>query len=263
MVGDGGAAGAAVGGEFGSATGAPFCGAAGEVWVCMVKLLVCALGSALTPTSETSCGSHSAARRRFPAGRLEPGNPVSGRPRPPHPGDYVVDDPGVLRIPTQCDAGAQLAADNLHGVGQNGSDLRPNRARPVIQKRPRGARPQPLSIQGAETQHFLEDLVRLRIDLFGHGAIRRNDNGTARVEGSRRYLFGDPMSAPTITVVYISPGNASMTPGAMTLAGGGMGPQPVLEVLPPNEYDGVRWRLLFDVAIRVTDSRGAYYNAGA
>ncbi len=43
----------------------------------------------------------------------------------------------------------------------------------------------------------------------------------------------------------------------MTLAGGGMGPQPVLEVLPPNEYDGVRWRLLFDVAIGVTDYRGA------
>ncbi len=34
--------------------------------------------------------------------------------------------------------------------------------------------------------------------------------GTARIEGSRRYLFADPMSAPTITVVYISPGNASM-----------------------------------------------------
>ncbi len=88
--------------------------------------------------------------------------------------------------------------------------------------------------------------------------------GTARITSSTaRYLFADPTTAPTITVVYIPPGNAGMTPGAMTLAAGGSGPQPVLELLPPGDQDGIRWRLLFDVAIGVSDFRGAYYNAGA
>lgn len=87
--------------------------------------------------------------------------------------------------------------------------------------------------------------------------------GTARItSATARYMFADPMSSPTITVVYIQPANASMTPGAMTLSGTGAGPVPVLEVLPPGDYDGIRWRLLFDVAIGVTDYRGAYYNAG-
>ena len=86
--------------------------------------------------------------------------------------------------------------------------------------------------------------------------------GTSHLEGSRRYLFADPNAAPVLTVAYLDPARtAGLMAGAVT-GGAGGGPAPVISTLPESDFDGLRWKVIFDWAIQAQDSRGAVYNAG-
>lgn len=69
---------------------------------------------------------------------------------------------------------------------------------------------------------------------------------TARISGTRRYLFADPAIAPVIEVVYLD-GQAA----------------PVLETEEGFDYDGIRWRVRHDYGVGATDYRGALTDAGA
>ena len=90
--------------------------------------------------------------------------------------------------------------------------------------------------------------------------------GTARIVSPRRYVFADPMVAPCVVVAYLPPGAGDVPqnaiPAAMT-GGGGMGPSPMIDLLPPGRFDGVEFRVRFDTGVAATDYRGGVFNAGA
>lgn len=68
---------------------------------------------------------------------------------------------------------------------------------------------------------------------------------TARMSGTRRYIFADPGIAPTIEVVFLD------------------GQQnPYLESQAGFDVDGVKWKVRLDYAVGAIDHRGAVTNAG-
>lgn len=69
---------------------------------------------------------------------------------------------------------------------------------------------------------------------------------TARLTGTRWYLFADPAITPTLEVVFLD-GQES----------------PVLETQEGFDYDGIRWRVRHDFGVDATDFRPAVTNAGA
>lgn len=69
---------------------------------------------------------------------------------------------------------------------------------------------------------------------------------TARLSGTRWYVFADPAITPTLEVVFLD-GQES----------------PVLETQEGFDYDGIRWRVRHDFGVDATDFRPAVTNAGA
>lgn len=69
---------------------------------------------------------------------------------------------------------------------------------------------------------------------------------TARVSGTRRYLFADPNIAPVIEVVFLN-GNET----------------PYLEMKEGWRIDGTEWKVRLDSGVGAVDWRGAITNAGA
>jgi hypothetical protein len=69
--------------------------------------------------------------------------------------------------------------------------------------------------------------------------------GTARLTGTRRYLFADPGIAPTIEVAYVN-GQA----------------QPFMDQQLGFDFDGIRWKVRMDYGVAAIDFRGAITNAG-
>lgn len=70
---------------------------------------------------------------------------------------------------------------------------------------------------------------------------------TARLTGTRRYLFTNPASVPAIKVVFLE----------------GQGEAPVMEAERGFEVDGMRWKARLDVKPQMFDPKGAVTNAGA
>jgi HK97 family phage prohead protease len=70
--------------------------------------------------------------------------------------------------------------------------------------------------------------------------------GTARLSGTRRYLFADPGIARAIEVAFLN-GQRS----------------PVLEMQDGHRVDGVEWKIRIDFGVAALDPRGAVTNAGA
>lgn len=70
--------------------------------------------------------------------------------------------------------------------------------------------------------------------------------GTARLSGTRRYLFADPMIAPTFEVAFLD--------GQQ---------EPFMEMQDGWHVDGVEWKVRLDYAVAGIDYRGAVTNAGA
>lgn len=68
---------------------------------------------------------------------------------------------------------------------------------------------------------------------------------TARLTGTRRYLFADPSIAPTIEVAFLDGQQA-----------------PYLEVQDGFKIDGVEWKVRIDYGVGGIDYRGAVTNAG-
>jgi phage major head subunit gpT-like protein len=77
------------------------------------------------------------------------------------------------------------------------------------------------------------------------GKMFRDIVDTARMTGTRRYLFADKDVAPTFEVAFLD-GNQ----------------QPQLESQMGFDTDGVRWRVVFDYVVGAIDFRGAITNAG-
>lgn len=69
---------------------------------------------------------------------------------------------------------------------------------------------------------------------------------TARMSGTRHYLFADPMIAPTIEVAFLDGQQA-----------------PYLESKEGWRIDGVEWKVRLDYAVGAVDYRGAVTDAGA
>ena len=78
------------------------------------------------------------------------------------------------------------------------------------------------------------------------GGLFRDIVDTARLSGTRRYLFADPMEAPVIEVDFLD-GNE----------------QPVLENQTGFEVDGFSSKVRSDYGVSAVDYRGAVTNAGA
>lgn len=70
---------------------------------------------------------------------------------------------------------------------------------------------------------------------------------TARLSGTRRYLFAPPAIAPAFVSVFLD----------------GQGDGPVIETTNGWRIDGVEWKARLDAKILTFDSRGAVTNAGA
>lgn len=68
---------------------------------------------------------------------------------------------------------------------------------------------------------------------------------TARIGGTKRYLFADPSIAPVIEVAFLD-GNS----------------EPFLDYQEGFDVDGGRWKVRMDYAVGGIDYRGAVYNAG-
>ena len=69
---------------------------------------------------------------------------------------------------------------------------------------------------------------------------------TARLSGTRRYLFADPMTAPVIEVAFLE--------GEQ---------EPLMEVKDGWRVDGVEWKVRHDFGVAAIDFRGAVTDAGA
>jgi ATP-dependent protease ClpP protease subunit len=80
--------------------------------------------------------------------------------------------------------------------------------------------------------NIVKDLVRDVVD-------------TARLSGTRRYLFADPVVAPTLEVSFLD----------------GM-EEPYLETEEGFTVDGARWKVRLDFGVDAVDYRGAVTNAG-
>jgi hypothetical protein len=78
------------------------------------------------------------------------------------------------------------------------------------------------------------------------GGLFRDIVDTARIAGTRRYLFADPAVAPTIEVAFLD--------GQM---------QPFMDVQQGWRVDGVEWKVREDYGVAGIDFRGAVTNAGA
>lgn len=78
------------------------------------------------------------------------------------------------------------------------------------------------------------------------GGLFRDIIDTARMTGTRRYLFADPSIAPTIEVAFVDGQN-----------------QPFLDVKQGWDVDGVEWKVRLDFGTAAVDFRGAVTNAGA
>lgn len=68
---------------------------------------------------------------------------------------------------------------------------------------------------------------------------------TPRLSGTRRYLFADPMIAPTFEVAFLD-GNQ----------------EPFMDMQEGWRADGVEWKVRMDYGVAATDYRGAVTNAG-
>lgn len=78
------------------------------------------------------------------------------------------------------------------------------------------------------------------------GGLFRDIVDTARITGTRRYLFADPAIAPTIEVAFLD--------GQQ---------QPFMDVQNGWRVDGVEWKVREDYGVAAIDFRGAVTNAGA
>lgn len=75
--------------------------------------------------------------------------------------------------------------------------------------------------------------------------VFRDIVGTARLTGTRRYVFADPADAATIEVAFLEGQQA-----------------PVMEMNPGFRVDGVEWKVRLDYGVAAVDFRGAVTNAG-
>lgn len=78
------------------------------------------------------------------------------------------------------------------------------------------------------------------------GGLFRDIVDTARITGTRRYLFADPGVAPTFEVAFLD--------GQQ---------QPFMDVQPGWRVDGFEWKVRLDYGVAPIDFRGAITNAGA
>jgi hypothetical protein len=78
------------------------------------------------------------------------------------------------------------------------------------------------------------------------GGLFRDIVDTARITGTRRYLFADPGMAPTIEVAFLD--------GQQ---------QPFMDIQQGWRVDGVEWKVRLDYGVAAIDHRGAVTNAGA
>lgn len=78
------------------------------------------------------------------------------------------------------------------------------------------------------------------------GKMFRDIVDTARLTGTRRYIFADPSVAPTFEVAWLD--------GQQ---------EPYLESQVPFDHDGLKWKVRLDYAVGAIDYRGAVTNAGA
>ena len=95
-----------------------------------------------------------------------------------------------------------------------------------------GAEYDPDTTGKLQKPNIVKDLVRDIVD-------------TARLSGTRRYLFADPATAPTIEVSFLD----------------GM-EEPYLEMEEGFTVDGARWKARLDFGVDAVDYRGAVTNAG-
>jgi hypothetical protein len=77
------------------------------------------------------------------------------------------------------------------------------------------------------------------------GGLFRDIVDTARLSGTRRYLFADPAIYPVIEVVFLD--------GQQ---------QPYMEMRQGWRIDGIEWKIRLDYAVGAIDFRGAVTNAG-
>ena len=95
-----------------------------------------------------------------------------------------------------------------------------------------GAEYDPDTTGKLQKPNIVKDLVRDVVD-------------TARLSGTRRYLFADPVVAPTLEVSFLD----------------GM-EEPYLETEEGFTVDGARWKVRLDFGVDAVDYRGAVTNAG-
>lgn len=108
---------------------------------------------------------------------------------------------------------------------------------------PRGLRGDALTINGAEFDPA-DNKFRKPNTVRG---MFRDVVATARLSGTRRYLFADPAIAAAIVVAFLE----------------GQGESPVLEMQEGWRNDGVEWKARLDFKAQVFDPKGAVTNAGA